>query len=400
VEDHLRPHLLAQPALSEDACEQRRTAALSGADPQLAGRLDLTPRGHAARVQRALRLGYDADEQVFWAEFALRSFGLVERFARVVLLAGHGSRTENNAYEAALDCGACGGQHGGPNARIAAAMLNRPAVRAGLAERGIHIPPDTVFVAAQHDTATDRVTTFDRHTIPASHRADVARLQGDLDAAGRRLAQERAARLPGADHPHRRSADWAQVRPEWGLARHAAFIVGPGQMTSGLDLEARTFLHSYDWRADPDGTALETILTAPGLVIQWINAQYYFAAVDPEVLGAGDKTLHNVVGDIGVLQGHAGDLQLGLPWQSVAVGETLYHEPMRALYVVQAPRARVEELIARNDLLRHYFDGAWVSLVVREAPGAPFQRRTPGGDWTRWAPAQPYESTPTMERIA
>jgi hypothetical protein len=170
-------------------------------------------------------------------------------------------------------------------------------------------------------------------------------------------------------------------------------------MVSGLDLETRTFLHSYDWRADPDATALETILTAPGLVIQWINAQYYFSAVDPEVLGAGDKTLHNVVGDVGVLQGHAGDLRLGLPWQSVAVGDELYHEPMRALYVVEAPRDRVQMLVERNDLLKHYFDGAWVSLVVREGAGEPWQRRTPAGAWVPWTPAQ-TRTTPTLETIA
>lgn len=329
--------LLSRPELSEADCETLRLAALAGFEPRLQSELALTAEAHHQRVRRAGALGFDPDEQVFWAEFALRSFGLVANFARIVLMAGHGSRTENNAYEAALDCGACGGQHGGPNARIACAMLNRPAVRAGLAHRGIEIPPDTVFIAAEHDTATDRVTIFDHHAIPATHREDVRRLQADLDRAGARLAAERARSLPGPDHPGRRSGDWAQVRPEWGLARHAAFIVGPGSMVSGLDLETRTFLHSYDWRSDPDASALETILTAPGLVIQWINAQYYFATVDPDVLGAGDKTLHNVIGDIGVLQGHAGDLQLGLPWQSVAAGRELYHEPMRALYVVQTP---------------------------------------------------------------
>jgi uncharacterized protein len=177
------------------------------------------------------------------------------------------------------------------------------------------------------------------------------------------------------------------VRPEWGLARHAAFVVGPGEMVAGLDLGCRTFLHSYDWRADPDATALETILTAPGLVIQWINSQYYFSSVDPEVLGAGDKTLHNVVGDVGVLQGHGGDLRLGLPWQSVGVGDRLHHEPVRALYAVQAPRDRVDALIARNDLLKHYFDGGWLTLAVREGPDQPWQWRTRSGEWTPWRPA-------------
>ncbi len=390
----IRLHL-RRPGLGDGECEALRVRALAGGEPRLAAALDLDPDAHARRVGAARALGFDDAERLAWAEFALRSFGLVDAFARVVLLAGHGSRTENNAFEAALDCGACGGQRGGPNARIACALLNRPDLRGGLAERGIEIPHDTVFVAAEHDTATDRVEILDRHLIPDSHREEVARLQADLDAAGAGLAAERARRLPGRDHPRRRSRDWAQVRPEWGLARHAAFIVGPGEIPSGHDLECRAFLHSYDWRADPDGSVLETILTAPGLVVHWINAQYYFSAVDPDVLGAGDKTLHNVLGDIGVLQGHGGDLMLGLPWQSLGSDGRLYHEPMRVLFVVEAPVERVQSLIERNDLLRRYVDGGWVDLVVRDAPGEPWRRRA-DGSWEVWHPAATSEN---MEAI-
>ncbi|HEX2903627.1 MAG TPA: putative inorganic carbon transporter subunit DabA, partial [Jatrophihabitans sp.] len=64
----------------------------------------------AGTRQPDLAAGYRLDEQVDWAEFALRSLGLLDGFARLVLLCGHGSGTENNAFEAALDCGACGGQ--------------------------------------------------------------------------------------------------------------------------------------------------------------------------------------------------------------------------------------------------------------------------------------------------
>lgn len=51
----------------------------------------------------------------------------------------------------------------------------------------------------------------------------------------------------------------------------------------------------------------------PVVLAQWINSQHYFSAVDREVFGAGTKTIHNVVGGIGVPAGHNGDLQLGLP---------------------------------------------------------------------------------------
>ncbi len=75
-------------------------------------------------------------ERVLFAQVALTTMGLVRGFGRLVVLCGHGSATENNPYQAALDCGACGGQAGGPNARTAAPILNQPQVRDELRETG------------------------------------------------------------------------------------------------------------------------------------------------------------------------------------------------------------------------------------------------------------------------
>ena len=333
------------------------------------------------------------EEQALFAEAALTTMGLTRDFASVVLLCGHGSTTENNPYASSLDCGACGGNRGGPSARAAAAILNRRATRHLLAERGIVVPEETVFVAGEHDTATDVVTVLDSHLVPPDHRDAVVALQSDLGRAGAATVAERLSHLPGGDSlgrvalPRERAADWDQVRPEWGLARNAAFIVAPRTVTEGVDLADRCFLHSYDAGVDADGVALETILTAPMVVAHWINAQYYFSAVDPDVLSAGDKTAHNIVGGIGVIQGASGDLRAGLPLQSVFDGESAYHEPMRLLVVVQAPLTLLNAVVARNPVLRELFDGQWVHLAAREDESDGWKIRQRDGTWECWTPA-------------
>ncbi|MEU2171367.1 putative inorganic carbon transporter subunit DabA [Micromonospora chersina] len=327
----------------------------------------------------ALARALTRDERVFYAEASLRAMGLTDRFAPLLLLCGHGGSSVNNPYAAALDCGACGGNRGGVSARMMAGLLNDPEVRAGLAERGVRIPDGTHVLAAEHDTVTDEVRLYDTDGLPASHHGAVADLSRLLGEASARLRHERATRLPGhprADRVPARATDWAQVRPEWALAGNAAFIAAPRTLTAGLDLDCRTFLHSYDWSTDPDGANLETILTGPLVVAQWINMQYYFTSVDPDRFSAGNKTVHTVLGDgLGVLSGSGGDLRTGLPWQSVHDGSGLVHEPLRLLTVVQAPRSTVAAVLRRNPALRDLVDGAWLHLMVLD-PGT--------GAW--WAP--------------
>ena len=211
---------------------------------------------------------------------------------------------------------------------------------------------------------------------------------GDVALAGERLARERAGRLPGDPQKVRvRGHDWAQVRPEWGLAGNAAFVVGPRSITAGLDLACRVFLHAYDAKGDDDGSALETIMTAPLVVGQWISAQYYFSAVEPEQFGAGDKTLHNPVGGIGVVLGEGGDLQVGLPAQAVGVGDRRMHEPLRLLAVIQAPLERIEAIIQRNQALRELIGGKWMTVAGRSHGDEHWSIRSPGGTWVKWFPA-------------
>ena len=218
--------------------------------------------------------------------------------------------------------------------------------------------------------------------------------------AGERNAHDRAVRLPGnPDRVRDRGRDWAQVRPEWGLAGNAAFVIGPRSITAGHDLGGRVFLHSYVADRDPDGVALETIMTAPLVVAQWISAQYYFSTVDPDVFGAGDKMLHNPVGGIGVVVGQSGDLAVGLPLQSVMLGDQRAHDPLRLLAVVQAPLDRIERIILRNSGLRQLVEGEWIHVVARENEHDVWWSRTPRGSWEPWHPADPHAAESALAPI-
>jgi uncharacterized protein YbcC (UPF0753/DUF2309 family) len=336
--------------------------------------------------------GFDLEARLDLAEGLLRAVGLTERFAPLVVLCGHASDTANNPHAATLDCGACGGAPGGASARVAAAICNDPHVRAGLAARGIDVPAATWFVPAEHDTAADRVTLLDTHLVPAGSAARLDQLRDDLEVAGAALAAERAARLPGDPARVRsRGLDWAETRPEWGLARNCAFVIGPRSSTVGRDLGCRTFLHSYDAQADVSGEVLAAIMTAPLVVAQWINAQYYFSSVDPVRFGAGDKLLHNPVGGVGVTLGDGGDLAVGLPWQSVALGDQLVHEPVRLLALVEAPLTRVAGTVQGHEVLRELVGGRWITVVAREDATAGWHELGLDGTWRPWEPVSPAQ---------
>jgi uncharacterized protein YbcC (UPF0753/DUF2309 family) len=320
---------------------------------------------------RPMLMGLDVEKRVELAADALHTMGIDDRLAPLVVFCGHAGHSTNNAHASTLDCGACYGRPGEANARALALLLNDPWVREGLRLRGINIPPGTAFMGALHNTTTDEVTAFDLDLLPPEARARWERMEHVFAQAGDRIRRERAPTI-GMDANlspdalltsfRRRANDGSQTRPEWGLTRNAAFIIGPRDRSRGRVFN-RAFLHDYDAKFDADGSVLEKLMTGPMLVTNWLSWQYHASTCDPLHYGAGNKVLHNVVdGHVGVFEGNGGDLRIGLPKQSVHNGEGWYHQPVRLTVVIDAPAASIEAIIARNALLGQLFDNDWMLL--------------------------------------
>jgi hypothetical protein len=326
--------------------------------------------------------GLDAEAKAETAAAVLSVMGLTRGHAPIVLLVGHGARMINNPHASAYHCGACGGYTGEVSARLLASLLNDPDTREGLSKRGIEVPADTVFVAGLHDTTTDEVTIYE-DSMPE---VDLAQLRSWLKQARAQARAERALRLPRAkpETVANRAFNWAEVRPEWGLAGCAAFIAAPRSVTSRADLGGRAFLHSYDWKADKGFATLELILTAPVVVASWISLQYYGSAVAPGIFGGGNKLIHNVVGGIGVVEGNGGRLRPGLPWQSIHDGEQLAHEPVRLSVLIEAPQSAIADVLLRHPDVKALFENGWLHLFALKE-GRIAARYRPGRGWSEEA---------------
>lgn len=334
------------------------------------------------------------------AETVLRAMSLTGGFGRLVLLTGHGASVVNNPHASGLHCGACGGYSGEVNARLLAALLNDPEVRKGLAQNGVEIPADTLFLAALHDTTRDHVTIYTDEHPSDNHQKEIGQARTWLAAAGRVARGERALRLPRAGHEStvpRRSRDWAETRPEWALAGCNAFIAAPRRRTAGKSLEGRAFLHDYDWKQDKGFGVLELILTAPVVVASWISLQYYGSTVAPEMFGGGNKLLHNVTGGIGVVEGNGGLLRAGIPWQSIHDGEGYAHEPLRLSVCVEAPRQAMTSVLSQHDNVRVLFDNGWLHLFALDDEGRMAWRYAGDLQWTAMSDVEATTGRPHLK---
>jgi uncharacterized protein YbcC (UPF0753/DUF2309 family) len=205
-------------------------------------------------------------------------------------------------------------------------------------------------------------------------RAALDRLADVVAKAGAIARTERLSRLPGATSERdviARAANWAETRPEWGLAGCKYFIAAPRHYSAQTSLEGQSFLHDYDHVADGQNNyaVLELILTAPVVVASWISLQYYASTVAPDLYGSGNKLLHNVVGGIGVYEGNGGQLRTGLPMQSVSGGTGFGHDPVRLTVCIDAPTTAISDVLEKHPSVRALFDNGWLHLMAFDAAG-------------------------------
>jgi uncharacterized protein YbcC (UPF0753/DUF2309 family) len=319
-------------------------------------------------MENGLQVGFQIEEMAVRVEGLLKSIGLVANFAPIVYVIGHGASSVNNPHYAAYDCGACSGRAGSVNARVISQMANKPEVRAILSEKGIHIPETTVFVGGLRDTTRDDVVFYDEEITYADYKimhADHVKLFSkalDYNAKERSRRFESINTSEKASEIHEkirtRSVSIFEPRPELNHATNALCIVGRRELSKGVFLDRRSFLNSFDYRVDPDGTYLFNILKAAAPVCGGINLEYYFSRVDGEKLGAGTKLPHNVMGLFGVANGIDGDLRPGLPAQMTEV-----HDPVRLLLIVEHFPEVVLKTIQKAAETYEWFINDWVKLV-------------------------------------
>ncbi|MFN7493818.1 MAG: YbcC family protein [Cyclobacteriaceae bacterium] len=316
-----------------------------------------------------LQIGFTIAEMANRVEALLKSIGLVKDFAPIIYVIGHGSSSVNNPHYAAYDCGACSGRAGSVNSRVVSFMGNHPKVRELLKTRGIDIPEATQFLGGLHDTTRDEIIFFDENSLSQKNLELHNKNEVTFAQALNANAKERSRRFESIDShltPEQihdkiltRSVSLFEPRPELNHATNALCVVGRRELTKHLFMDRRSFMNSYDYRVDLDGTFLVNVLRPVGPVCGGINLEYFFSRVDNQKLGAGTKLPHNVMGLIGVANGIDGDLRPGLPSQMIEV-----HDPVRLMVIVEHFPEIVLKAIQKEAPTYEWFLNEWVRLVA------------------------------------
>jgi uncharacterized protein YbcC (UPF0753/DUF2309 family) len=341
--------------------------------------------------------GFTVAEMATIVARVLHDSGIGFRLSPLVLVLGHGSISLNNPHESAHDCGACGGGRGGPNARAFAQMANDPRVRSALAADGLPIAASTWFVGAERNTCNNMVTFFDDDLVPLELQAPFARAREAVETARRREAHERCRRfdavpswyppLAALAHVEGRAADLAQPRPEYGHATNAFCVIGRRLRTSGVFLDRRAFLVSYDPTRDEEGAVLARVIAAVVPVVAGISLEYYFSYVDPVGYGCGTKLPHNVTSLLGVMDGAQSDLRTGLPWQMVEI-----HEPTRLAIVVEGHPDLVRRVFDAHPVIGRLVRNRWIWLACLDPDSSSLWELRSG----QFVPHTPHQPLPIV----
>ncbi len=327
----------------------------------------ITIQDYAFQKEKLGMVGFTLEEKVKYTYNFLTMIGLTENFPEFVTIVGHGSVSDNNPFESALDCGACGGNISLPNTRALCMIANTIDVREQLKEKGINIPDNVKFMPAIHITSTDEIKFYDTDSLNEDEMKKFAKVMSDFNKASYTSRQERVKSLPNAETDADmfiKSMDWSEPRPEWGLAGNMGVYAGPRSSTKHIKFNNRLFMHSYDSKIDNENADILTrIFDGPLVVGEWINLEHYFSTVDNKVYGAGSKVYHNVVSKIGVYNGNYSDLKIGLPSQSVLSEGKAYHEPIRLLTFMEAPLRLVAKAV-ENSVAQPFILNEWIRPVV------------------------------------
>jgi uncharacterized protein len=332
------------------------------------GKLTIENR-NVADCENNLQIGFTIDEMADRTEALLRGIGLINNFAPIIYIVAHGSSSANNPHHGAHDCGACSGRPGSVNSRVFSAMANHVEVRKILKMRGINILNSTQFVGALHDTAADEIEFYDSHILnnvnAQMHLQNTQTFERALDLNAKERSRRFASINTRADIKKirkaikDRSVSLFEPRPELGHGTNTLCIVGQRELTKGIFLDRRAFLNSYNYKTDPDGKYLTSVMGPLGPVCGGINLEYYFSRVDNYKLGAGTKLPHNVVGLFAVANSSDGDLRPGLPWQMIEV-----HDPLRLLIIVEHFPEIVLKAIQSTPKMYEWYINEWIHLIA------------------------------------
>ncbi len=327
----------------------------------------ITREDYEYQKKKLEMVGFTLEEKVSYLYKYLTMIGQVDNFPDFVMVIGHGSVSDNNPFESALDCGACGGNISLPNTRVLCMFANTKEVREEMKKMGIDITQSTNFIPGFHTTTTDKIEFYDTDNLNDKQIQKLSKIENDFNKASELSRQERSQSLPFTNTKEEmmlKSMDWSETRPEWGLAGNMGVFTGPRKFTKHLDLKNRFFMHSYDWKLDNDESEILTrIFDGPLVVGEWINLEHYFSTVDNHIYGAGSKVYHNVVSKVGVFSGNYSDLKIGLPMQSVYLEGKAYHEPIRLLTFIEAPLGKVLKAV-ENSIAKPFILNEWIRPIV------------------------------------